>query len=385
MAYTRESQRTVTCPKCHIRDSYWWTSEDGARRLMAADGVTPHTCGTAAQPVASATAPKAEAPKAFDVDTAPSIRESIPTPVAVEWSEASALRVPAKYHLTRYVPRKMADGRTDLETLEALYRANAEACAKGERPVNVLLISDTGAGKSHLARALAARLGVPFLRVPLNGGANVESLVGKANIRAVNGVMVSGWDYGELALACKDPRGAVVMLDELNAITQSLGPILHPVLDDDRLMVIADKPESFVINPKVFFIAAINPDYAGTKPLSPALESRFDVPLYLDYEPNVEKKLIHNDALLNLAKALRAQYRAGDGTVNVPVSTRMLLAYERNLSLVGEGLARDAFLSVFRRDPEEYRAVSEAFALHMEKKQALDVDKDVNLDEPARF
>lgn len=72
-------------------------------------------------------------------------------------------------------------------------------------------------------------------------------------------------------------------------------------------------------------------------------------------------------------------YRAGDGTITSPTSTRFLLDYLRNVRVLGPEIAKTAFLGRFT-SREEQRAVGEVFSLVMEQDIPLDVEKDVNLD-----
>jgi hypothetical protein len=293
--------------------------------------------------------------------------------------------IPSRAALDTYIPRKL-NGKTDVDTLVLAYRANeAHAngkclpeCAKDctQTPVNVLLISETGAGKNHLIRAVAAKLGVPYVRFPFNAGVTLDGMLGKFLLPEAGRTV---WQDGLLTLAAR--HGGIVCLDEINACPNEIAIALHAMLDAERLCVVADKPETFKVAPTTFFVATMNPDYAGTRPLNPAFKSRFKLPLTLDYEPAVEKKLVANPPLLKLAAALRTIYRTGDGTINTPIGTRLLLDYQANRALFGDEIAREAFLSAFDTK-EEKVAVRESFLAFMEQGTAgdIDVDKDVNLD-----
>lgn len=365
--WQKVSQRTVKCPQCKVRRFYVYENEDGASELRDALSGDKHKCTAKVVPQVGAS-------------TGPAIMRSTDDELA-----QLARYIPERHSLDSYVPRKV-NGKTDLDTLIVAYKAN-EAHAKGtclpecakdcrKNPVYVMLVSDTGAGKNHLGRAMCAKLGVPYIRFPFSAGATLDSMFGKYTLPEAGRTV---WQDGLLTLAAR--HGGVVFLDEINACPPEVAIALHSMLDAERLCVVADKPEAFRIAPTTFFIGTMNPDYAGTRPLNVAFKDRFQVQLHLDYEPAVEKKLIANPQLLKLADALRVQHRTGDGTINTPVGTRLLISYQSNRALFGEEIAREAFLNAFDTK-EERSAVRESFLAFMEqgKSTEIDVDKDVNLD-----
>lgn len=364
----KTSLRTVKCPRCKVRRFYVFENEDGATELRDAISGERHSCAT--RPQAATQNP---------------IGPAITRGTDDELAELSK-HIPSRSQLDTYVPRRV-NGHTDLDVMVAAYRKNAAHMAGSHlpecektcrmRPVNVLLISETQAGKNHLIRAMCAKIGVPYVRYNFNAGVTIDGMFGKYLLPEAGRTV---WQDGTLTLAAR--HGAVICLDEINACPNEIAIALHPMLDAERLAIVSDKPDVFHLAPTAFFVGTMNPDYAGTRPLNPAFKARFELLLTLDYDPDVEKKLIPDANLLKLAAALRTIYRTGDGTVNTPVSTGLLLSYISNRATLGEEIARESFLSSFDTK-EEKNAVRESYLAFMEqgKTDEIDVEKDVNLDE----
>jgi len=407
--WQKVSQRTVKCRTCNVRDYYLYS--DGQRSELRDRDGAPHVCKGTVVPFPVVTTVEAPAPaptaqptvttipaNAVSAAPAPAVQHSAHALTDSQLAELRAL-IPDPAQAKSYIPRKL-NGKTDVEMLLLAYKVNT-AHAQGQcvpecsqhkpkgytckrRPQNVLLISDTGAGKNHLVRAVAAILQIPYLRIPLNGGATVDGLLGRLKVYEQNGASITEWQDGRLSLMLRpeNPYGGIVCLDEVNATPQSIGFILHPILDDERTCVIDDNSEAFKVNPKAMFVGTMNPDYAGTRTMNAALKSRFSIPLILDYEDSIEKKIVADDRLLKLAKQLRQQYRNGDGTIGTPVGTRTLLDYESNLQLYGREIANAAFTAAFETT-EEQVTVRRALELHLADAAPIDLDADVNLDDPA--
>lgn len=159
MEWAKVSQRTVKCRGCGERRFYIWQNGASTELRDATTGDS-HVCSAPATPVERRT----------------TVPKDVPAVEAVT-VEGGDL-IPPKAVLASYIPRKL-DGKTDLETLETAYRVSVAhsggthlpECPKDCKggPVNVLLVGDTGTGKNHLVAALAAKLGIPYTRIPLNG------------------------------------------------------------------------------------------------------------------------------------------------------------------------------------------------------------------------
>ncbi|MEK6712234.1 MAG: MoxR family ATPase [Nitrospinota bacterium] len=148
----------------------------------------------------------------------------------------------------------------------------------------VLLIGETGVGKTLLVRHLAHVTGNGFRRVNLNGMTTVDEFVGKLMINEggtywVNGILIEAMEAGDWLL-----------IDEINACLPEIAFCLHSLLDDDRMIVLSEYDGRIVRpHPDFRLFASMNPHedrrYGGTKPLNEALLDRFPVTIRMDYLP----------------------------------------------------------------------------------------------------
>ncbi len=146
----------------------------------------------------------------------------------------------------------------------------------------VLLIGETGVGKTLAVRYLAWKTNNGLRRVNLNGATTVDEFLGKLLINEqgtywVNGVLV------EAMLA-----GDWILLDEINATLPEIAFCLHSLLDDDRMVVLMEYDGRIVRpHPNFRLFASMNPSeegrYGGTKTLNEALLDRFPIVLRMDY------------------------------------------------------------------------------------------------------
>jgi midasin len=153
----------------------------------------------------------------------------------------------------------------------------------------VLMIGETGVGKTLAVRYLAWKTNNGFRRVNLNGSTTVDEFLGKLLINEqgtywVNGVLVDAMLTGDW-----------ILLDEINACLPEIAFSLHSLLDDDHMVVLMEY-DGRIIRPHPNFrlFASMNPSeegrYGGTKDLNEALLDRFPVVIrmdYLDYEDEI--------------------------------------------------------------------------------------------------
>ena len=146
----------------------------------------------------------------------------------------------------------------------------------------VLLVGDTGCGKTSLVRNLAAKRGKQFSRFNLTGETTVDEFVGKFILKDSETV----WQDGLLINAMKG--GHYLVVDEVNAALPEILFVLHSLLDDDKYIVLAGDKGQIVRPHKDFrFFGTMNPvdEYAGTKDLNKSFKSRFNMVIKMDY-PN---------------------------------------------------------------------------------------------------
>jgi MoxR-like ATPase len=146
----------------------------------------------------------------------------------------------------------------------------------------VLLIGETGVGKTLAVRYLAWQTNNGLRRVNLNGATTVDEFLGKLLINEqgtywVNGVLVDAMQTGDW-----------ILLDEINACLPEIAFCLHSLLDDDRMVVLTEHDGRIVRpHPNFRLFASMNPSeegrYSGTKSLNEALLDRFPMVLRMDY------------------------------------------------------------------------------------------------------
>jgi len=146
----------------------------------------------------------------------------------------------------------------------------------------VLLIGETGVGKTQSVRYLAWKTNNGLRRVNLNGATTVDEFLGKMLINEqgtywVDGVLVSAMQAGDW-----------ILLDEINACLPEIAFCLHSLLDDDRMVVLMEYDGRIVRpHPDFRLFASMNPSeegrYSGTKTLNEALLDRFPIVIRMDY------------------------------------------------------------------------------------------------------
>ena len=231
-------------------------------------------------------------------------------------------------HAKRYIPQTIVGGTTDVEIIKKAI----------EYRKNVLLIGETGTGKTHCSRSIAVEFGIPYMRVNLNGGTTVEDLVGQWIPH--NG----GWEWSDGVLTKMLRYGGLFVCDELNAANAEILFILHSILDDERKVVLVQKDGEVVQAHKDFvFIATMNPStYEGTKPLNLALFDRFDV--ILEFK-DIAKGLIKDSVLMDVYRKVQTALK--DGNVQGVLSPRGILQFQQNRELFGSDVAKMIMLKKF--------------------------------------
>lgn len=237
------------------------------------------------------------------------------------------------------------------------------------KKIPILLIGETGTGKTSIVRHLAHETSNGFVRVNHNGGTTVEDLVGRYLINEKGETV---WADGILVMAAK--YGYWFLADEINAAGADINFVYHSLLDDDGRLVLAEKGNEVVIPHENFrFFGAMNPpgEYAGTKELNKALLSRFAV-LKVDFPaPSVESKILmertgisqrNADLMVKFAGQIRVSH--ANEQVQCVVSTRDLIMWATLFEIYGKFLISAEASIINKVGEDDLQAVNSALGLH---------------------
>jgi len=224
----------------------------------------------------------------------------------------------------------------------------------------VLLIGETGIGKTYTLQHVAQEEKKRIIRLSLNGEIGINELLGKWLIR--NGSTY--WQEGVLVEAMKN--GWWIILDEINAALPEVLFVLNPLMDDSRAIVLAEKDGEVVnAHPEFRIFATMNPceEYAGTKEMNKALLSRFPIVLtYRNYNSDTELEIVKYQSgiedtiarvMIDVANALRLQKK--EKKIYHTVSTRDVVNWARVFNCNGNSIAEAFEFSILNKAPQEER------------------------------
>jgi len=204
---------------------------------------------------------------------------------------------------------------------------------------NILLIGETGTGKSHVLRLIAYTLGLPYVRVQLYDAISPEDLFGSWIPSGKGGFT---WQDGVLTHFMR--HGGMFVADELNGAKPGMNFVFHSITDYERRMTLTQKDgEVIYAHPDFVFCATMNLEYEGTKPLNKALFDRFGVVLEYDGNPAIKK--MFPPELINFKEKIDEAIRAGE--LEGVCSVRGLQQYMRNAELFGKDVAKSILIRKF--------------------------------------
>jgi MoxR-like ATPase len=253
--------------------------------------------------------------------------------------------------MKQYVPAENGyiDTKGYMNRLKRYYNFNLTLGENKGEKLNVLLLGETGTGKTQLAISFAHKNYFPACNVTFTGSTQKEELIGFWKIGFdEKGNRTQIWQDGIITKFAKN--GGLLILDELNACPPEIAFCIFDLLSKTRSMTLLDKGGEVVKgDKKLFIIATMNENYAGTNELNVAFDDRFGVVWRLDYDDKVEKELIRqgkaNDKLVILAKLQRKRYKKGEFTK--PISTRAIIVHKQMEDIEGEQKAIENLFSKF--------------------------------------
>lgn len=242
-----------------------------------------------------------------------------------------------------------------------------------KKDMPVLIIGETGTGKTSAVRYLASKTNNAFRRLNLNGSTTVDELLGKTLINKDG----TYWIDGVLIDAMR--KGHWILLDEINASLPEVLFALQSLLDDDRFIVLAEKDGEIVRpHPDFRVFASMNPteSYAGTKDLNKALQSRFPLVLEVDFPKQSEEiKIVQSRISGMLAKDIKEVVEFGNTLretfkkkeMDFVFSTRELLNW-LNVNAYFNDMHKSAEVTILGKcNPEDREVVADLIKLTFAK------------------
>lgn len=250
--------------------------------------------------------------------------------------------IPDPSYAKRYVNRKL-DGILDFDLMNF--------CMK--RKKNLLLRGDTGAGKTMMPMAYAAKYGLAYYSVPCDVSIDPTALFGK--FMPTDTIGKFKWSDGPVTELVR--HGGILNISEINFMPAKIAASLYQLLDHRRsLTLLGYDGETIKAHPDLLVVADMNPKYRGTMELNAAFANRFQVKRDWGYDDTVESSLIPSDALLDLVRKIRKT----EG-VRTPVGTNVMQEFIEVAIHLGYKFAAQNFVDQF--DTNERDGVSKALQI----------------------
>jgi MoxR-like ATPase len=227
-----------------------------------------------------------------------------------------------------------------------------------EHDMSVLLIGETGVGKTYLVQQVGKELKKQVVRISLNGEVGTNEILGKWLAKDGS----TYWQDGTLIDCMRNGKWAVG--DEINAALPEVLMALNPVLDDGRSIVLSEKDGELVTpHPDFRFFATMNPPegYAGTKDMNSALMDRFGIVMKLGYyKPTIEIQILKyhtkiEDVLgkivIDVGNAIRNLRKTNK--VFFPCGTRSLVNWAKLIVIDGNSLETTFKYSILNKCSDE--------------------------------
>jgi nitric oxide reductase NorQ protein len=223
------------------------------------------------------------------------------------------------------------------------YFGQIAAAAQGGSIEGLRFVGPAGCGKTEAALQLAALAGFDAFVIDCSIVREPRDWFGS---RTVKGGSIA-WQDSQFVRAVT--RGnTVVILDEANRASLTVGNALLPLLDRRRASLVEERGSVVRVAPGTIFVATMNEGaaYTGTGPMDAALRDRFPRVVEMTYlAPADEARLLEArtgvdtvtaQRLVEIAGKTRTS-AAGVSAFSVVLSTRQLLAAAADFRLSGPG------------------------------------------------
>jgi MoxR-like ATPase len=191
------------------------------------------------------------------------------------------------------------------------------------------MVGPTGCGKTVGTEQVAARLGRPFFRVPMDGMMRPRALLGGFTQIAASGASSTVWQKGVLEQAMELP--SIISVDEFDRADPDLHYTMHQLLEGQGVIILEDGNRTVLPHPNLAILATANTkgradglnSYQLQQEMSEATRDRVGTWLDCDYRtvdedtqflraayPDLESEGVR--VIAAIAKAMRASFKAGD-------------------------------------------------------------------------
>lgn len=224
------------------------------------------------------------------------------------------------------------------------------------------LVGPAGCGKTEAALQLAAMAGFDAFVIDCSIVREPRDWFGSKTVRGGS----IAWQDSQFVRAITRGR-CVVVLDEANRASLTVGNALLPLLDRRRATLVDERGSVVRVAPSTVFVATMNEgsQFTGTGPMDAALRDRFPRVVEFTYLPAADEAALLVDRtgidasvaqrLVEIATKTRTT-QAGVSTFSTTLSTRQLLAAASDYHLVGPSSLAFTIANLF---PAEGGAESE--------------------------
>jgi AAA domain (dynein-related subfamily) len=268
------------------------------------------------------------------------VQETSQAPSNSQLAYENMISIPDPKWARDYINRHFENGLSDFEVYDYALENN----------LNVLVEGGAGSGKTMSVIAYASARGKRYFNVSSSQGLDPSQLFGRWIPREDG----HGYRWQDGAVTLLVRHGGVLLLNEVNFMPERIMTVLYSLLDDRREIQLLDNGgEVIKAHPNLLIVADMNHGYRGTHELSQANNDRWALKLEFPYDKKIEARLIKSKSLLELARSLREMFDREE--IVTPISTRGLVAFQRNAIGLGIDFAITSYVNGF--DKEERGAV----------------------------